>query len=457
METKGHFAAVGAFTLLGFLGMLGFFLWIAQIELDAETALYDVDFASVSGLSEASDVRFAGLSVGRVILMQLSPENPGLIRVRIEIDATTPVRSDSIATVEAQGVTGVSYVGIDAGSASAPLLREASDREIPLITTGRSSFQSITDAAPELLSETLDLMRDLRQVTGDANQERIGRILENVEDASLKFSAALDDFSQVSETVAAFADEISTFNKSLDSLSGDASGTLRTTDEAFSTINTAAGDAQVLIKEGRTALAEASERFGAVTTDISDAAKQLSQLSDRAEKTLDETSASIASLSGRAEETLGRADASLAEVDRTLAALRDVADPGKQALSAAERAFDGMDRALNEDLPGLVDGLQSTLEALDTAVKRVSEDLPEVTADIRNASQSAEAAFAGIEATVRSSGPAIRRFAEEGLPQYGKLATEMRAAVSTLERLLEQLRRDPSRFFIEPRAPEYRR
>ena len=47
---------------------------------------------------------------------------------RLEVAGDTPVRTDSIATIESMGVTGVSYVGISAGDAtfdvgSAPLRR----------------------------------------------------------------------------------------------------------------------------------------------------------------------------------------------------------------------------------------------------------------------------------------------------------------------------------------------
>ena len=64
-------------------------------------------------------MRFAGLPVGQVVSVALSPELDGLILVQIEVDAQAPVRVDSIATVESLGVTGVGFVSITAGN---PLL-----------------------------------------------------------------------------------------------------------------------------------------------------------------------------------------------------------------------------------------------------------------------------------------------------------------------------------------------
>jgi phospholipid/cholesterol/gamma-HCH transport system substrate-binding protein len=109
METRANFVLIGAFTLFGILGSLGFFLWLAKVEVDRQYAYYDILFTDVSGLGDAGDVRYNGLPVGQVVRLSLDRDDPGKVRVRIEIDAATPVKTDTIATLELQGVTGVSY------------------------------------------------------------------------------------------------------------------------------------------------------------------------------------------------------------------------------------------------------------------------------------------------------------------------------------------------------------
>lgn len=467
METRANYVLIGAFALLGFLGMLGFFLWFARTELDRQFDVYDIDFTSVSGLSDASDVRFAGLSVGRVESVGLSREQPGLVRVRIEVDGSTPVRVDSVATIEAQGVTGVSYVGISAGSPNAPLLADASDRDVPLIPAGQSALQAITEDAPQLLSETLELMRELRDMVGAENQQRIEKILTNVEDASSAFSLALDDFSSISGTVADFTEEIGAFNEALSSLTGDASGMIETAESTLRSIEAAAEDGRVLIGQGGQTLDGIDGAVASAREDLADTTERLRTLAQSADDTLTRFQASL----DEADTTLSSARNSFTEADRTMARLRDSFDeadmtmetvretlePGRAALEAAENAFTGAEQAFANDLPEMTAILRSTLTELDSAVARIAEDLPEVTSGIRQAARSAETAFAGIERAVGASAPAFRDFAQTALPQYGRLAVETRALVENLDRLFEQLRRDPGRFFIEPRAPEYRR
>ena len=51
METRANFVLIGAFTILGFLGLLAFLLWFAKLEVDRQFAYYDIYFTGVSGLS----------------------------------------------------------------------------------------------------------------------------------------------------------------------------------------------------------------------------------------------------------------------------------------------------------------------------------------------------------------------------------------------------------------------
>ena len=76
METKANFALIGAFTILGFLGLLAFLLWFAKLEMDRQFAYYDIYFNEVSGLGVSSEVTFAGLSVGKVVDMWIE-DAPG--------------------------------------------------------------------------------------------------------------------------------------------------------------------------------------------------------------------------------------------------------------------------------------------------------------------------------------------------------------------------------------------
>src|SRR6056297_2296702 len=182
METRANYVLIGAFALAGFLGLLGFLLWFAQYELDRQFAYYDVRFSSVSGLSRASEVRFAGLPVGQVADVRLSPDSDGTVLVRLEVAGDTPVRTDSVATIESMGVTGVSYVGITSGEPQSPLL--TAEDGIPEIDAGRSVLQSLTADAPRIIEEAVAVMENVRQLLNEDNQQKVQNILDNLEQSS---------------------------------------------------------------------------------------------------------------------------------------------------------------------------------------------------------------------------------------------------------------------------------
>lgn len=250
METRANYILIGLFALAGFLGLLGFFLWFARVELDRQFAYYDIRFTSVSGLSNASDVRFSGLPVGQVVDVRLAPVRDGTIAVRIEIAAETPVRADSVATIEAQGVTGVSYVAIGPGSPEAPLLLASSDEDIPEIEAGRSTLQSLTEDAPELVAETLRVVQQVGDLFRGENADRLENILVNAETASADFATALEGVSGVAETVEDFAEQINRFNSTLDTLTGELTTVLETADNTLVAIGEMATDARAVVNAG---------------------------------------------------------------------------------------------------------------------------------------------------------------------------------------------------------------
>ncbi|PJN93887.1 hypothetical protein CNY89_17805 [Amaricoccus sp. HAR-UPW-R2A-40] len=201
METKANYVLIGAVTLAGIVGSLMFFLWFAHLSLDRRYDYYDILFDQVSGLSNAADVQFNGITVGRVTDISIHPDDAARVRVRIEVDATTPIRSDTIATLQAQGVTGVSFVSLSGNEADAPPLEPDPKTGVPIIPSRPSTLDSLLQTAPELLREARDLLKGLSAFTGEENQQRVSTILDNLATASAGLETAIADISNVAGSV----------------------------------------------------------------------------------------------------------------------------------------------------------------------------------------------------------------------------------------------------------------
>ncbi|WP_372674906.1 MlaD family protein [Aquicoccus sp.] len=189
METRARYVLVGIFTLASFLAALGFVLWLGKVQLDRTYAQYDIVFDTVAGLGQASAVQYNGFNVGKVLTIALDRDDPALVRVRIEILASTPIRVDTVATLASQGVTGVAFVALEGGSARAPRLEAVPPADVPVIASRPSVLQDLIADAPNLLAEAILLMRDIRTFTTPENGAAITQILKNVEDATLRIDA----------------------------------------------------------------------------------------------------------------------------------------------------------------------------------------------------------------------------------------------------------------------------
>ena len=111
METRASHIAVGAFELVLLVGLLGFVAWVARYTGQETYAYYDILYSGdVTGLNIDGPVRYRGIPVGRVVNMEIDPQDFDQIRITVEVLEGTPLREDSYATIEPQGITGVLYV-----------------------------------------------------------------------------------------------------------------------------------------------------------------------------------------------------------------------------------------------------------------------------------------------------------------------------------------------------------
>ncbi|HJS74832.1 MAG TPA: MlaD family protein, partial [Vicinamibacteria bacterium] len=124
---KSRKAAVGLFVLGGILLFgLGLFLIGDRKKLFDDSFVVFAEFERLAGLQEGARVRVAGLGAGEVLSISFpqSPEARFRVEMRVVEDLHPLVRTDSIATIQTEGLVGNMMVDIGEGSAEAP---EASD------------------------------------------------------------------------------------------------------------------------------------------------------------------------------------------------------------------------------------------------------------------------------------------------------------------------------------------
>lgn len=181
METRANYVVVGAFVVLLLIGIVGAAFWIASSEFNREFAEYDIYFTgSVTGLAQGAPVRYNGIQVGRVVELRIDPQNLQQVRVTIEIDPSTPVKSDAVASLETQGLTGVAFVEIAGGSPEAAALQRQAGQRYPVIASRPSGLQQVVANAPEALARLIEVADRVAAVLDDKNRAALAETLDNV-------------------------------------------------------------------------------------------------------------------------------------------------------------------------------------------------------------------------------------------------------------------------------------
>ncbi|MBS8260224.1 MCE family protein [Roseibium polysiphoniae] len=344
METRANYIIIGAFMMATLVSAFGFVYWLAATAESRENVFLKIVFpAPVTGLPVGGQVLFNGIKVGDVSSLDFDPDNPKVVIATVRVKPTTPLRDDTVATLNFTGLTGVAYVDLNGGSLDAPLLLHPGSDEVPTIKAERSLFDDIVGGARDVLTKaesTMSTIDELLQENGPA----IGKTVQNIE----TFSGAL----------ASNSDGISNFMASMASVS-DAVSKLSTRMEG-------------LVVEGERILAAVpSDKVTAIVTDLEKFSASLGQAGDGIDSIMNDAQSAMSEV----QTFTAGLNSGLSDVQKLVQAI-DPADVDKVAKGAA---------ALGEMLEKRTPQLDAVIVASTTTMEnlaQVSDTIREHDADI---------------------------------------------------------------------------
>lgn len=277
METKANHLAVGSFVLVVVAGLFAFVLWLGKGEIDRDVERYYIMFTgSVSGLTTSSVVRYRGVPVGGVEDIRINPENSEQVRVTIDVLRDTPIKDDSLATLEMQGITGLVDVQISGGHRDSPKLRPRRGQDIAVIASKASALEALFAGVPGILTGLTNLIGRGTVLLSDDNLSAFGETLSNFEVLSGDVAIVAAEVRRTAENlnlmlddlrlrVPAIADKtvsaldatetaMTTIAASADTLTGDMRTTLGDIRESAQALAGTADSIDAMIAENRPAL-----------------------------------------------------------------------------------------------------------------------------------------------------------------------------------------------------------
>ncbi len=192
MKRRASNLMIGSLTLALIAGALGVFLGYQKFAGTKQLVPLRVVFeGSAAGLKKGGSVNFGGVRVGEVVSLTL--ENPRRVVALAMIDRSAPIRKDTLAGLEFQGLTGIAALSLLGGSPQAPPVPLDEDG-IPILTADpeatqdlqtkmKAALQNVDKIIAEHRADVKDTLLNLETFTAQlaTNGERIDSVVRKAE------------------------------------------------------------------------------------------------------------------------------------------------------------------------------------------------------------------------------------------------------------------------------------
>ncbi|HJV26591.1 MAG TPA: MlaD family protein [Aromatoleum sp.] len=208
MENRAHALAAGLFVLILGAAVLGALWWFSDGRESQQRVYILESTGNVTGLNIEAQVRYRGISAGKVSQIRIDPQDPRKILVTIRMRSDIPLTRGTRANLAYQGVTGLAYVQLqDRGENPEPLA--AVGDEIPRLPLEPGLMDQLSDS-------TLDTMRRLKTIADRINQvfndENIGRLTDTIQRLQSAAAGVDRTFAQAPEALASVRTALSPDN-----------------------------------------------------------------------------------------------------------------------------------------------------------------------------------------------------------------------------------------------------
>ena len=232
-----------------------FVVWLGQYQFDHQYDLYRIVFQGpVRGLSNGGEVQFSGIKVGQIEHIALDDADPNKVIMDIEVTHKTPVRVDSMASSEMEGISGVNVIQISAGTPTKPLLRTVDHSGRPTIHARPDAFASLLLGGGQVLQATTEALGRVNRVLSDGNIASLTGAASDLRATTAALAAHRQMFAHLDQAASDIQASAATVHKL-------ANGDGR---HALADLASAAGDFKVTAREARATVARLDGQSGVI-------------------------------------------------------------------------------------------------------------------------------------------------------------------------------------------------
>ncbi|MCM2293718.1 MCE family protein [Allorhizobium sp. BGMRC 0089] len=441
METKANYSLVGFFTVLVVLAAFGFIYWMAEYGRGGPTLPLLIRIpGSANGLSVGSPVRFNGIQVGSVTGLSIDRDDPAFSLAQTQVQEDAPIRSNTKAVLEIQGLTGSAYVELSGGAGGEDLFKLAEKNgKRAVLMADQSSVTNLLATADKIMQKADDTISQIQVFVQDSRQP-LTNTVKNAE----TFSKALADNAQGIDT---FLKSVSALSDTIKGVSARLNATLSAAEDLLKAVDKKKVDQILANTQTLTRnVAEASGKIGTAVDNISTTAKTFNDFGLKADGTLDRVDKLVAAIdSQKISGIVDNVSVATAQARQAMADIQSVSSDvknRKQDIDQAISDFTQMANRLN-NASTRVDGILAKVDKL-----LGSDDTNSLSAQARATLQSIKDVADNLNKEIGPIADNLKKFSSSGLGDVTTLVNETRQTVRNLDDTITNLNRDPQRLIF---------
>lgn len=188
MENKSHAIVSGIFVLLVAALLVALAYWLTRD--DTVRVSYEISSAeAITGLQPQAAVRYKGVPVGRVSGIALDTRERGHVLITISVDEQAPVTQATVATLAFQGLTGLSYIQLDAQAGVAPEPLAGVEGGLPRIPMRANVMTRLTEQGGAILSQVEQTAQRVNGLLAPQNQLALVTAITQLGEAAVSLRA----------------------------------------------------------------------------------------------------------------------------------------------------------------------------------------------------------------------------------------------------------------------------
>jgi ABC-type transporter Mla subunit MlaD len=247
MEAESKYTYVGLALIVLIAALVTGVIWLNRTGTRSDFNYYTVYFERqpLDGLQLGADVDMRGIKVGRVEDYQLQAENINRVKVTIRTDRRAPVRTNTVAIVTRNFVTGIAKVSLITPEPLGPPLTEIrADQQWPVIPEGESNLDALAGKVNQLGDMAAEALESLNDVLKPRNRVALTETLDNLRKLTSGLNARLTEIDKTLAALNGAATNLGSAGnrvaKSVETATVDLGPTIRQTEQTLKDLSTAA-------------------------------------------------------------------------------------------------------------------------------------------------------------------------------------------------------------------------